>query len=368
MENYSFEYLNKFYIHQTNQISQINKISDWFTSMYSISNTTNKFIDSKNTNNTILILGNIGIGKSEIVNTFLKNCDFDVIHISRLFDVYEANKTYTTKDFIPKILKQKNISNYDNINKIKLLVIDSLEEFFELHKAVLRELIDNLENLNMPIVIVGDKNSYNDLEKKLLTKLRKCTNIIDLETPSKVTITHYIKNMTKYNFKKQEIDKLVHYSNGDLRYLNNMLYFQNLLKETAQKSLVKNIGENFKDVEIEVESTIKNIGSNKISDSFYKCETDPFIFGMLTYENYIYNTNKFPEYKRNFVIEQLCLADQIEKNLFKFQQWELLDIYSFFSTIYPWRILEKPTIIHPSTTLQKFLNTKKRNKKYNLPF
>lgn len=362
----NIEYIQNFYKLQPTQLSKISKIKEWIESINNISNTKHKFINNNlPSSNTILILGNIGIGKSTLIDAFFKDSLLDVIHISKLFDVYEANKTYTTKDFIPKILQQKNVSNYENINKKKLLIIDSLEEFIEIQKSVIREIIDNLENLNMPIVIVGDKNSFDDLEKKVLVKLRKSTYIVELEKPSDVTIHNYISKILNYKINKDEIDKLIHYSKGDMRYLNNMLNFQMIVKNS---NIVKNIGENQKDIEIEVESAMKDISNDKISNAFNKCETDPFIFGMLTYENYIYNNNVFPEYKRNYIIEQLCFADQIEKNLFKYQQWELLDVYSYFSTIYPWRLLEKPKTIHPSTTLQKFLNTKKRNKKYDLPF
>ena len=369
----SLEYINEFYKFQPTQISRINKIKEWFELMNTISKTTNKFINSNNpSSNVLLVLGNIGIGKSELANSFFKYSNLDIIHISKLFDVYESNKSYTTKDFIPKILKQKNVSNYEDIHKKKLLIIDSLEEFIEIQKSVLREIIDNLEVLNIPILIVGDKNSYEDLEKKLLAKLKKCTYLIELERPNELTINNYINNILKFQLKKEEIEKLVQYSKGDMRYLNNMLEFQRILKKCLEqnnhKTIVTNIAENLKDIEIEVETAIKDINSDKLQDAFNKCETDPFIFGMLTYENYIYNTNKFDDYKRNYIIEQLCFADQIEKNLFKYQQWELLDVYSYFSTIYPWRLLEKPKTVHPSTTLQKFLNTKKRNKKYDLPF
>ena len=166
----SLEYINEFYKFQPTQISRINKIKEWFELMNTISKTTNKFINSNNpSSNVLLVLGNIGIGKSELANSFFKYSNLDIIHISKLFDVYESNKSYTTKDFIPKILKQKNVSNYEDIHKKKLLIIDSLEEFIEIQKSVLREIIDNLEVLNIPILIVGDKNSYEDLEKKTIS-------------------------------------------------------------------------------------------------------------------------------------------------------------------------------------------------------
>ena len=64
----------------------------------------------------------------------------------------------------------------------------------------------------------------------------------------------------------------------------------------------------------------------------------------------------------------ICHADYLEKKLFKYQQWDLLEVYSYFSTIYPWKQLETPKNIHSSCTLQKYMNTKKKNRKFTLDF
>ncbi len=379
----SLDYIKNFYINQPNQINKIKLIQDWFKYINELSINNKKFINSNKLNsNVLLLIGTNGMGKSNIIQIFLKESNLDVIDIGKLFDIYESNNSYTTKDFIPKILKQKNVSNYENINKKKLLVIDSLEEFMATNKSIIKEIIENFESLNMPIVIGIDKNCFDELEKKTTTKLLKSTYIVELERPSQTTIQNYINSILKLNYKIDDIQKLYIYSKGDIRYINNMLSFQSLIKkynqepsfihgniiESLQEQSIKNIGENQKDLVIDVESSLKDIGTMKFSNTFSICETDPFIFGMLTYENYIYNNNKYPEYKRNYIIKNLCYADEIEKNLFRYQQWELLEIYSYFSTIYPWRLLDTPKTIHPSTTLQKFLNTKKRNKKYDLPF
>ena len=354
----TLEYIQSFYKDQPNQILNINKIQKWFNDI------------ENNKINSLLIVGNIGIGKTNIINIFSSQSKSDIIHISKLFDVYESNKSYTVKDFIPKILKQKYVGNYEDINRKKIIIVDSLEEFIEIQKSVIRDIIENLDNLNIPFVFVCDKNSFENLEKKILTKLKKCVQIIELEKPTLTTLNNYILNILKLKMNKEDIEKLAKYSKGDMRFLNNTIQFQNIIKSSKCLNVKENtiIQDNTKDIEIEVESVLKEIGSQQLSISFSKCETDPFIFGMLTYENYIYNNPKYPEKKRSNIIELLSLGDQIEKKLFKYQQWELLDVYSFYSTIYPWKLLENPKNINPSTTLQKFLNTKKKNKKYDLPF
>lgn len=348
------DYFYNFYKNQSTQIYKLNSIKKWFSEL-------------ENKTSSIILIGNTGIGKTVILNSFLKQCTLDVLDIAKLFELYENNNSYTTKDFIPKILKQKNICNFENIHKKKLLVIDSLEEFSVLQKGVIRELIDNIDNLNMSVIMVSESNSYDDLEKKLITKLKKHTIHIELEKPTTETMQYYIQSILKIDIDLNQIEKIIDNSRGDLRYLNNMIAFQKILPN-SNYDFTKYFNENLKDTELELENIIKNFESNKLTDAFIKCESDPFIFGMLTYENYIYNNIKFKNIKKDYLIHQICLADQIEKNLFKHQQWEILEVYSYFSTLYPWKLLDKPKNILPSTTLQKFLNTKKRNKKYDLLF
>jgi hypothetical protein len=321
-------------------------------------------------NNLVVLENSIITHNSNITSIFINNCGFDVIDIGKLFDLYDTNSTYSSREFVTKIVKQKNVNKFDGISKNKLLLIDSLEEYATIHKTIIRDLIENLENLKMPIVIVCGRKAFDDLEKKVKAKLKKISYLIELETPNSTTITNYLKT---YVFKKEttiDFNKLINYCGGDLRNLNNMIEFQKLGLDLFQvnSSFVDEINSNYKDIDLEFENSIKSISSSNISECLLKCESEPFIFGMLTYQNYIYNLVKSNGLNKKEITNSICFADSIEKIIFKYQQWNLLDTYIFFSTIYPWKLLEKPKKILPSNTLQKFMNTKKRNKRYDLLF
>jgi hypothetical protein len=122
-----------------------------------------------------------------------------------------------------------------------------------------------------------------------------------------------------------------------------------------------------RDIIMDTECSLLGFSDGKLDEIYNRCEMDPFIFGMLTYENYINCKNK-PGYSKKNIISSICYADYLEKKLFKYQQWDLLEGYSFCSTIYPWKQLETPKTIQSSCTLQKYMNTKKKNRKCTLDF
>lgn len=330
-------------------------------------------------NNIIVLQNDIITHNSNIINIFLQETmfktKFDVLEMGRLFEVFENNTNYTTKDFINKIVKQKNVNKFDfNMPcKNKLILMDSFEEYFNIHKNILRDFVDKIEFLNMPIIIVSTTNYFNDIEKKIKNKLLKISLSVDLDKPNNTTIGYYLKHILKLGIDEKNILRLINFCQGDLRNLNNMIEFQKIgIDLFCKNDVFLNINDNYKDLDIEFDNTLTKIKTLSVSEAFNQCSTEHLIFGMLTYQNYIYNdldkSRDINFYNKKYISDQICFADKIEKVLFKTQQWCLLNTYIFFSTIYPWKLLEQPKKILPSNTLQKFMNTKKRNKKYNLLF
>jgi DNA polymerase III delta prime subunit len=314
-------------------------------------------------NELFVIENGIITHNSNLVNNFLSKCSYDILDIGKLFEIYENSNIYSIKDFIPKILKQKHVT--DVWNK-KLLLIDSLDEFMVIQKTIIRDIIESVDTLDIPIIIVCDRNGFDILEKKMITKLKKEALIIHLENPNRETLINYINTNYKNNVHLKSIenvDKIIEYSKGDIRNLNNMIQFYNIMGQTN----LNNIEYQYKDYILDTDKSIIEFNENNITDCFHRCESDPFIFGMLTYENYIHSKIKDGCNIKN-VISMICYADYLEKKLFKYQQWDLLEVYSYYSTIYPWKQLEKPKNILSSSTLQKYMNTKKRNRKNTMDF
>jgi len=354
--------LYDFYQYQPSQLTNINEIKDWF---YKIEHEPAVRFDKKKKKNVkrnhiLLLIGDTGIGKSNIIDEFLPTCNHVIIHIGKLFDIYDTSTMYSIKDFIPKLLKQKNVCD---VSTKKLLLIDSLEEFMVIQKTILRDIIENIDTLGMPVVLVSERISFDTLEKKVIVKLKKEATIIEFEKPNLDTIRYYLKTFHDIHNFNSNIDQMMNECNGDLRTLQNLIYFYKI--QVLDCNNEKTDGR--KDGALETEKAIMNISGGTVTDGFNQCESDPFIYGMLTYENYIYSSIKTDTHKKN-IIQMICFSDYLEKKLFKSQQWELLDIYSFFSTLYPWKQLNPPKTILSSSTLQKYMNTKKRNRKATLDF
>jgi GTPase SAR1 family protein len=358
----------EFYKNQGSQLAQLDTINDWFINLESTKNIKHIKIEQNKKSkklighaNVLVIVGDTGVGKSNILSRFLKNCSYDILEIGKLFDIYENTNIYSIKDFIPKILKQKTVSNL--FNK-KLLVIDSLEEFIVIQKTIIRDIIENIEFLNMPVIIVVERKSFDNLEKKILAKLNKEATIADIEKPNHLTMKDYIQLKYPNTRILEDIDfmnKIIDYSNGDFRNLDNTVKFYSISDDSHSSDNYN------KDCVLDTEKAIIEFSEGNLSDTFYRCESDPFIFGMLTYENYIYCKAKENTNKKN-IINMICFSDYLEKKLFKYQQWDLLEVYAYYSTIYPWKQLETPKKILSTSTLQKYMNTKKRNRKATLDF
>ncbi len=315
--------------------------------------------------NIFVIDNGIITHNSDILSTFLKECTYDILDMGKLLDIYESTNIYSIKDFIPKLLKQKNVSDVHNK---KLLVIDSLEESFVVQKTILRDVIENLEFLDMPVVIVSETNSFDNLEKKVLAKLKKDCKIVELEKPNRETLEEYIikdLNISNKYINNELVEKMINICNGDLRYLNNMLHFYKL--EISDEIGSTDINNQTRDIIMDTECSLLEFSEGLINDVYIRTEMDPFVFGMLTYENYV-NCQTKPGYSKKNIINSICYADYLEKKLFKYQQWDLLEAYTFCSTIYPWKQLERPAKIQSSCTLQKYMNTKKKNRKPVLDF
>ena len=369
-----------FYKNQPTQLAHIAEIRQWFAMIevppppppppppqVSVAKTKTKMSKVVSSSAAVkkaalVVVGSTGIGKSFLVKHFITHhCTFGILDIGKLFDIYEHTNVYSIKDFIPKILKQKDVSD---IFTRKLLLIDSLEEYFAIQKTIIRDVIDQIDTLQMPVVIVCEKGHFDNLEKKMLAKLTKEATIVMLEPPNAETMRAFVATATAAADSVQTaahteaLDMLMARSNGDLRHVSNMLSFPLTQQLHNSKEYVLGVEQAL----LNDFATDNDNDNGDLTHSFNCCATEPFIFGMLTYENYIHCQVKAGGSKKA-IIEAICAADHLEKTLFKIQQWELLEVYSFFSTIYPWKQLEKPASIRSSSTLQKFMNTKKKHRK-----
>jgi len=290
----------------------------------------------------IYIYGEPGSGKTEFVNSILKELDCEVIK-------YDAGD-----------VRNKNI--IDNISKHNISDV-SVMSLLNKQKKTIVIVMDEIDGMNN-----GDKGGINSLIKLIRPKKTKKQKLEDITYNPIICISNYhvdkkIKELIKvcYSFEiskpndKQITDiiysilpdidvnlhnDIVSYLQGDLRKLTyiynlyikdktiiNDYLFNNILISKSDNENVKTITRKL----ISVKMDIKN--HNEIMN-----ETDRTIVGLLWHENIIDVLEKLPLstsipfYCK--VLNNICFADYIDRITFQKQIWIFNEMSSLIKTFY----------------------------------
>ena len=239
------------------------------------------FIDTivnlfKKRSNGIYIWGEVGRGKTLLINAFLKNLPkkihFQNFHYIEFMNYIHENLTNLSgkKDPLKEIAKILSKNN-------RLICIDEFQVEDVADAMIIGNLLNMLLNLNMIIVITSNAhpdNLYIDgLQRQKLMKsinlLRKRIEIFHLKGDIDYRTNKIINLDHKYTefFKDDDIHKLINNTFG-INNINNEL----IIKD--RKFVCKNLSNNF--LWIEFTSFFKNATSS--SDYNYICEKFDWIF------------------------------------------------------------------------------------------
>ena len=230
----------------------------------------------KKRSNGIYIWGEVGRGKTLLINAFLKNLPkkihFQNFHYIEFMNYIHENLTNLSgkKDPLKEIAKILSKNN-------RLICIDEFQVEDVADAMIIGNLLNMLLNLNMIIVITSNAhpdNLYIDgLQRQKLMKsinlLRKRIEIFHLKGDIDYRTNKIINLDHKYTefFKDDDIHKLINNTFG-INNINNEL----IIKD--RKFVCKNLSNNF--LWIEFTSFFKNATSS--SDYNYICEKFDWIF------------------------------------------------------------------------------------------
>ncbi len=230
----------------------------------------------KKRSNGIYIWGEVGRGKTFLINAFLKNLPkkihFQNFHYIEFMNYIHENLTNLSgkKDPLKEIAKILSKNN-------RLICIDEFQVEDVADAMIIGNLLNMLLNLNMIIVITSNAhpdNLYIDgLQRQKLMKsinlLRKRIEIFHLKGDIDYRTNKIINLDHKYTefFKDDDIHKLINNTFG-INNINNEL----IIKD--RKFICKNLSNNF--LWIEFTSFFKNATSS--SDYNYICEKFDWIF------------------------------------------------------------------------------------------
>ena len=344
---YTDLWINKFCPKNINQIignkNQINLFNDWITKI------------NLHKNQSVIISGNQGIGKTLIVKLILEEQNYIVKIINpneikdhRCYD--DLNDYY---NFINSIYSKINFNN--NKNKKIAIVFDETENITltSEKKYIMDVYKENNKNKNFPLIFIS-----NNQHSKLLYDLKKnCKEIIfNLPTTNELKILiDNICNKENIIINNDIIyDKIINFSQFDIRRLINIL--QELSFHIIDNQLTIDIVEEFidksryKNIDIGLFEATNNILNNFLDyDNIIKLyESEKVLLPLMIYENYIKKLLYKSHKDINNIIDSLVnisnsisIGDNIETSIYTDQNWYLQNIHGFFTCINTSYIINK---------------------------
>jgi DNA polymerase III delta prime subunit len=344
-------WINKYCPKNINQVignsQQIKTFNNWISSINS------------HKNQSIIISGNQGIGKTLIIKLILEEHNYIVKIINpneikdhRCYD--DLNDYY---NFVNSIYSKINFNN--NKNKKIALVFDETENItLTSEKKYIMDIYkENNKNKNFPLIFIS-----NNQHSKLLYDLKKGCNEIVFNQPTINELIKLINNICNNEniiINNNEIyEKIISFSQFDIRRLINIL--QELSFHIIDKTITNDIIDEFilksryKNIDIGLFDATFSILNNYLSyDNIIKLyESEKVLLPLMIHENYIKKILYKSNDNINNIIDSLVdisnsisIGDNIETSIYTDQNWYLQNIHGFF------------TCINTSYTINKLKNT-----------
>jgi len=293
----------------------------------------------KDSKKGIYVYGSPGSGKTYLVESVLKDLNYDIIR----YDSSDIRNTAIIEDMTENHMTNKNIIDiFNNKNRKKAIVMDEIDGMASGDKGGINALIKLIRpkktkkqkldksSLN-PIICIGNTR----FDKKIKELMKVC-NVIQIFSPSKESLKNYLKQNTSLS--EDIISYLSEFINGDLRKLNQCMEIYKIKKDdfsleyfqkTHQDMLYNN------ETKIVVSKLFKNSYKLNQHDSLIN-ETDRTSIGLLWHENLI---ETFKKVDKNISIpfyinqlENICLSDYIDRITFQNQIWQFNEMSSLIKT------------------------------------
>lgn len=293
----------------------------------------------------LYILGPPGCGKTQFVKTVIPSEDYDII-------AYDASDI-RTKSAIPEIIGTK-LSNcnvlqlFSRKQKQTIILMDEMDYMNSGDKGGIKELIKYTRakktkkqqsevQITAPIIFIGT----NDNDKKIKELISVC-ELMELRMPSDNQVEAYIKQKMPNLIESRYINNLVQYTNNNLWRLDFFIKYYERTSDSIDVLLETMLGKY--NYQTHTKTIIKSLYTKYIPISEYNSiikETDRTTLGLLWHENIspIISPNNCHLYKE--ILDNLCMADYIDRIIFQNQIWQLSEQNSFIKTFYNNYLLHK---------------------------
>jgi replication factor C subunit 1 len=292
----------------------INSIQSWFENWYPLK--------TNSQNICALVSGPNGIGKTLMVELFIKNMDLNPIQLN---PDECADKEYIIKTILPSIKRIKSFTNKQNIFVIH--DIDCYDDY-----GFISSIIACLKETKIPVIATCN-GRYDQSLKPLIPY---CLDI-KFQKPSSNDIVKFIKPILKKDsipMNDAILNQLIEDSNCDIRnILNNLeLLSCGKIKNTDNSANIKD-KTNSNIFEVTKLFMSQNVELNDKQILFW---TNNDILPLMIHENYPVNNIKMKDessYLNNISdsIHSLSDIDLFEKDIHMNGNWELMPYTAWFS-------------------------------------
>jgi len=301
-----------------------------------------KNLDKPNSPKYLYVYGDIGIGKTTIINSILTSLKYNINYI-------DCNQNKLSVD---ELINMTNISDvysmFFNNKQNNALIIDNINYYSYSDKSYFTNLIKLLKKKNshkpIPFIFINTLQ-----EEKKFTELYKISTLLKINPPSNSQLKNIILKLYPSIF---ELENSHHIVNNILDYLDNKFYklinihyfYNNNIIELKFNSATSSSNTNSISSSIINNSNIKLLTKNLLEHRFNLNDLDIINYSdrtslsLLLHENIIklFNTNltsaDLKIYKK--ILQNFAFCDCIDKNIFLYQIWQLNDITYIIKIFY----------------------------------
>ena len=288
----------------------------------------------------IYIYGSPGIGKTIFITNLLKNLGYDVIK----YDAGDIRNKLIIDAITKHNMSDKNIMSLfqKQVKKI-VIIMDEIDGMNNGDKGGINTLIklirpkktkkQRLEDVTLnPIICIGNYH----VDKKIKELMKVC-NVVELKTPTHQQVLNIINEIMPC-IEEELKTNIIKFIEGDIRKLKNVhdIYLNN--KNVLQNNIIRNIFQtkSHNNDTKQIAQKLINAPHNIDQHLNIMNETDRTIVGLLWHENIIDNLSKM---KKNVsipfylqVLDNICLADYIDRITFQKQIWQFNELSSLIKT------------------------------------
>jgi hypothetical protein len=302
-----------------------------------------KNLDKPNSPKYLYVYGDIGIGKTTIINSIFQSLKYNINYI-------DCNQNKLSVDELINMTNHSDVySMFFNNKQNNALIVDNINYYSYSDMSYFTNLIKLLKKKTnykpIPFIFINTLQ-----EEKKFTELYKISTLLKINPPSNSQLKNIILKLYPSIFDLENSDHIV---NNILDYLDNKFYklinihyfyYNNIieLKFTSPSANANTITST--NASIINNSNIKILTKNLLEHRFKLNDLDIINYSdrtslsLLLHENIIklFHTNlsisDLKIYKK--ILQNFAFCDCIDKNIFLYQIWQLNDITYIIKIFY----------------------------------